>query len=229
MCAIFGSRNTSMFEVLYEGNKPRGVFASSIYTLIQEKGEVVDTWIGKFEGNVDLNKLSLQKDEQAYLLGHVQAPTGRSRKWNYDTAHPFEFEGWTIAHNGIITNSIELNASHTPWNVNPVDSAVIGAMLQEETIYIKSLSQKKEIGIICKVLERLEGTFSLYIVNETSNNIYIARQGSTLFFDNKGNFSSVKGKSMIEVPEGILFQLTDNYSTFKEVCKFSSKSPFFVL
>ena len=46
MCAIFGSFDTSMFEVLYEANKKRGNFASSI-TSLSPDGE--DQFIRKKE------------------------------------------------------------------------------------------------------------------------------------------------------------------------------------
>jgi len=230
MCAIFGSPSVSMFEVLYEANKVRGAFASSICTLIRDEyGDVCDNWVGKFERVMDLNKIEFIVNEQAYILGHFQAPTSAKRKWDYDTSHPFETLDWCVAHNGVITNFEKLNNTYTPWNVNPVDSSVIVSMIQKEYEDEQTTSTKKEYEILERVLGRIEGTFALYIVNVNNWNTYICRQGSTLFFDEHGNFSSIAGKNMTVVPEGKIFQLVDNYKAFKQVGEFTSKSPFLIL
>jgi glucosamine 6-phosphate synthetase-like amidotransferase/phosphosugar isomerase protein len=230
MCAILGSRDVSMFEILYEANKTRGAFASSVCSLISDgNGNVCDHWIGKFKNVFDIGKISFVDGEQEYILGHFQAPTSSKRKWDYDTSHPFESLDWCVAHNGVLTNFEYLNNKFTPWNVNPVDSSVIVSMLQEEYEEKGKLSISKEYQLLEKVLDRLEGTFALYIVNTNNWNTYICRQGSTLFFDKLGNFSSIKGKGMTEVPEGKIYQLVDRYGSFKQVGEFKSKSPFLVI
>ena len=52
MCAIFGSYTSSMTEVLYDANKSRGNFASSIVQIAPD-----DQFIFKKEGNIDFDKL----------------------------------------------------------------------------------------------------------------------------------------------------------------------------
>ncbi len=47
MCAIFGSYSSSMTEVLYDANKSRGNFASSVVQIAPD-----DHYIFKKEGNV---------------------------------------------------------------------------------------------------------------------------------------------------------------------------------
>jgi glucosamine 6-phosphate synthetase-like amidotransferase/phosphosugar isomerase protein len=78
-------------------------------------------------------------------------------------------------------------------------------------------------------LSRLEGTYSLWIYNSKSNNVYIARAGSTLFMNRKTReFSSIKLPDIEEeVPEGKLFLITHN--DIIEVETFKANSPFFVL
>ena len=51
MCAIFGSFDTSMFEVLYEANKQRGNFASSVVSVTEE-----DQFIQKTIGDINFDK-----------------------------------------------------------------------------------------------------------------------------------------------------------------------------
>ena len=69
MCAIFGSFNNSMFEVLYEANKQRGNFASSVISLTKD-----DQLIRKKRGSIDFDKYTYEPKSN-YFLGHVQAPT----------------------------------------------------------------------------------------------------------------------------------------------------------
>lgn len=233
MCAIYGSPNLSMFEVLYEANKTRGNFASSLVTLMKSPAGVVDdVSIIKQEGYINIDKLKLKEKGHAYFIGHVQAPTSAVRKFNYDTSHPFEQQDWMVFHNGVLTNHETLNDKHCSWNENKVDTSVIVSMLQEEWVDIKckkkTVTSTEEINIIEKICNRLEGTFALAIINTTSLNVYLVRQGSTLFYDETGNYSSIQGKTMKELPEGKLFKL-DREFKFKEVGKFKSKSPFLIV
>ena len=72
----------------------------------------------------------------------------------------------------------------------------------------------------------MKGTFALWIFNTNSFNVYIARQGSTLFY--KGtNVSSIKGCDYREVTEGIIYEYTS--SGFKPVEGFIVDSPFLTL
>lgn len=233
MCALYGSVSLSMFEVLYEANQPRGNFASSLVTLMKSTNDIVDdVSIIKQQGYINIDNLKLKEKEHAYYAGHVQAPTSAVRKFNYDTSHPFEQEDWMVFHNGVLTNHGELNEKYCSWNVNKVDTSVIVSMLQEEWTDMKCkkkpISSIEEVNIIEKICNRLEGTFALVIINTTSLNVYLVRQGSTLFYDNNGNYSSIQGKTMKEVPEGKVLKL-DREFKFKEVGKFKSKSPFLIV
>jgi glucosamine 6-phosphate synthetase-like amidotransferase/phosphosugar isomerase protein len=233
MCAIFGSPNFSMFEVLYEANKQRGNFASSLVTLMKNSSGIVDdVSIVKQQGYIDLVKQKIKPKNHAYYIGHVQAPTSSARKYDYDTSHPFEQEDWLVFHNGVLTNHEALNEKYCNWNENPVDTSVIPSMLQEEWLKLKIEKKRRtsvdEVKIIEDVLNRLEGTFALVIVNTLTLNVYLARQGSTLFINENGSYSSIQGKGWVELPEGKVVKLTKEYK-FKEVGKFTSKSPFLIV
>jgi glucosamine 6-phosphate synthetase-like amidotransferase/phosphosugar isomerase protein len=227
-----------MFEVLYDANKTRGTFASSLVTLMKSPAGIVDdVSIIKQEGYINIDKLKLKEKGHAYYIGHVQAPTSAVRKFNYDTSHPFEQEDWMVFHNGVLTNHETLNEKYCSWNENRVDTSVIASMLQEEWVSLKykkkatsseEVASSEEVNIIEKICNRLEGTFALAIINTTTLNVYLVRQGSTLYYDDNGNYSSIQGKTMEEVPEGKVFKLNSVFK-FKEVGKFKSKSPFLIV
>lgn len=58
-------------------------------------------------------------------------------------------------------------------------------------------------------------------------NIYIARQGSTLFYKDS-NISSIKGKDYDEVEEGFLYKYTSSGQLIKQD-SFNHNSPFLTL
>lgn len=223
MCGIYGSSNRSLFAVLHDANKERGNFATGI--------------VGITSSNMYQKKTPQQlpttvvetvfNDKKIkYLLGHNQAPTSSQRKWCAETSHPFCHMPWLVAHNGVLTNFEQLNKQYTPWNVNPVDSSVISAMLQKESDNTTVWDVDTEVPIIESVVSRLQGTFALWITNEYTRNIYICRQGSTLYYNSRGDFSSISSKDWQEVLEGDIIKISKRP---KVVGKFVNQSPFFVL
>lgn len=217
MCAIFCSKNISKFEVLYEANKSRGKFASSVMVLTDAN----EQGIYKSVGHLDAESVHIYDNSQ-YYIGHVQAPTSDKRAWSYDTSHPFESLSWSVVHNGVISNWKELNEKFVPWNVNPVDTSVIPALFQYFTEECKG--ECPAHVAIAKTLDMLHGTFAIVCVDTDSNDIYLARQGSTLHFNDQGDVSTIAGEGFTEVPEGIIFMLQD--SKWVEVSKFHQSSPF---
>ena len=114
-----------------------------------------------------------------YYLGHTQAPTSKKRTFAHATSHPFSCDEWVVAHNGVISNHLALKKLiKNSKNYNEVDTSVIPALIAQTHQSIRN-----EIKSICLTLEKLEGTFGLWIFNEKSHNIYLARSGSTIFAD----------------------------------------------
>lgn len=220
MCGIFGSTNTSKFEVLDQVNKVRGNFASGLF---YHDGKNYD--YQKTEGSFDWNKINLP-DGFTYL-GHNQAPTSSARAWKEHTSHPFVNDNWVVAHNGVLTNFDKLKQDYLPDHENIVDSSIIPALLSHfEKTFDKANTVEKEAHLIGYVLDLLEGTFGLWITNINTLNVYIARQGSTLFFD-KNSFSSAKGEGYKEAKEGVIYRFTSK--GLKAEGSFKSKSPFLEL
>lgn len=222
MCGIFGSINVSKFEVLDQANKIRGNFASGIF---YTDGKTFD--FQKTEGSFNWNKIKLPAESDAKLpyiyLGHNQAPTSSERIWKEHNSHPFVNNNWVVAHNGVLTNFEELKKEYIPDHPNVVDSSIIPALLCH---FEKKISAVQECDIVKAVLPLLKGTYGLWIVNTTTLNIYLARQGSTLFYDTN-SFSSLKGEGYKEIKEGHLYNFSGNACGI--VGTYDSKSPFFTL
>lgn len=220
MCGIYGSISVSKFEILDQANKVRGNFASGIaYT----DGKTYD--YQKTKDSFDWNKIKLNNGFTH--LGHNQAPTSTERLWKEHNCHPFVKDNWIVAHNGVLTNFENLKKTHLPEHENLVDSSIIPALLHLfERNTEPGVSKEKEQSIIKTVLPLLEGTYGLWIMNIRTLNIYLARQGSTLFYD-KDSFSSVKGTDYEEIKEGNLYRFSKKGTT--KVGEYQFKSPFFVL
>jgi glucosamine 6-phosphate synthetase-like amidotransferase/phosphosugar isomerase protein len=217
MCSIIGSNNVNTFYSLFEISKERGTFASS--TVYKKKDEI---FIKKNEGAI---AIPLSADVE-YVTAHLQAPTSSQREWNYNTSHPFATPNWLVSHNGVLTNYEELNQLYCPYNENPVDSSTIVELLELE-LQKSNYNYNEEVKQIKNTVALLKGTFALTIINRKTHNIFICRQGSTLFTDGF-SYSSIKfNDEYKEINEGDIFHVTSN--GIKYVDSFKSASPFFVL
>ena len=220
MCGIYGSFDPSKFEILDNANKVRGNFASGLYYQDDKNYDYHRT-----EGSFNWDDVKLPKGFM--YLGHNQAPTSSERKWKEHNSHPFVKDNWIVAHNGVLTNFDRLKMDYLPDHENIVDSSIIPALLSHfEKMFDNVNTIQKETELITFVLELLEGTFGLWIVNVNTLNVYLARQGSTLFFD-KNSFSSAKGVGFRDLKEGVLYKF--NKKGVKPVETFDVKSPFLEL
>ena len=228
MCGIYCSDDEGIFHVLKMANEKRGNFATGL-ALVDKKTEDVPSYnISKSRNSIDLEDILPDEFNNYNLyLGHNQAPTSSEREYNESTTHPFVAGDWIVAHNGVLTNFKDLIKDYLPDFDNPVDSSIIPALLAESD-YLLGPPQvlEEETYNIESVLEVLEGTFALWMYNTYTGNLFIARQGSTLFM--KGtHVSSIIGKGYEEVKEGIIYQYTKE--GFKQVHTFEHTSPFFTL
>ena len=214
MCGIYCSNDLSTFEILEEANRKRGNFSTGIfycynkanYNIIQEKG------------NINWNKTKIPHQKGHLYLG---------RGWQEETSHPFWVGDWIVAHNGVLTNSNELIDEFIPMHDNPVDSSIIPALLDEfEYTHGPCEDAETEVQNILYTIEKLKGTFALWIVNIKTMNIYIARQGSTLFYKDS-NISSIRGCDYKEISQGILYNFS--YEGLTEIDSFVYDSPFLTL
>jgi len=156
------------------------------------------------------------------FLGHTQAPTSSQRRFTPATSHPFQYKNWIIAHNGVLTNDRELKKLiKDKKSFNVVDSSVIAPLID-----FKFRDIGDEVAGICSALSMLKGTFGLWIYEQKSGNIYLARSGSTIYANFITNdFSSLKEEGFVSLDEGVLYLLTKEGIT--SVGVFKTNSPFF--
>lgn len=220
MCGIFGSSVYSTFEKSYIANQERGTFASgSLYVAPN------DIYLRKNETGYDLTGEYAWEDVHKYqlYLGHAQAPTGSMREWSASTTHPFDVGDWIVAHNGVLENDKDLAKEYLYQHDHPVDSAVIPALLTEKHV-------GDDVFCIEEVAGLLKGTFACWLYNKKTQNTYLIRSGSTLYYTPDTNtFSSVPIDELCveSVEQGIVYQLTREGIT--QVGEFPYDSPFLIL
>jgi glucosamine 6-phosphate synthetase-like amidotransferase/phosphosugar isomerase protein len=176
-------------------------------------------------------------DSGQYYMGHTQAPTSAQREFDPETSHPFKYNTWHVAHNGVLSNSKVL-AEQYGVDPNPVDSAVIPAMMwyyhdnnRDDGLFP---FQREELAIKA-VCEKLEGTFSCWVHNTFTNHVHLIRSGSTLFVNYKtGDFSSAQYEDMKALDDHAIYRVFYDAdpiqkSKIEKVGHFATHSPFFIL
>lgn len=220
MCGIYGSSDRDIYLTLQKLNKTRGSKVTSNFLLMDDGFEIHK--IPKTARNYKFPRKKIN-----FYLGHNQAPTSSVRTFNPITSHPFVFDNWIVAHNGVLTNFKELNEQFADgdWN-NPVDSSIIPFIIR---VFEEMTESNTKEDAIIHALSVLEGTFGLWIFNTETQNTYLAKCGVTLFADRIDNiFSSVrdKKKTLESLEDGTLYQLTKEGITV--VGMFDCDSPFYV-
>ena len=213
MCAIFGSKTLSTFKTLYKNNLTRGNFAFGGMFLRQSTGVAIIKSPNVFE-------LAENYADIRYYNGHTQAPTSSVRTFNTATSHPFSYGNWIVSHNGVITNFHELKENVDRASITAVDSSIIPAMLHIE--------QDDDITqAVMSILSMINGTHATTIYNTKYNELYVTRCGSTLFVDDKGNYSSTAFAGCVEVPDASVLRFNGNQ--FVNEGSFVNNSPFFII
>ncbi len=158
----------------------------------------------------------------SFFLGHTQAPTSAKRDFSPKTSHPFQYKNWIIAHNGVLTNDKIIRKTIVDKrSFNVVDSSVIAPLIHQ-----MQTESKDEVTAIARALSCLQGTFGLWMYNQKTGHIYIARSGSTVYADFLNNeFSSLSEKGFVALEEGLIYLLTPEGIT--SVGRFKPNSPFF--
>jgi glucosamine 6-phosphate synthetase-like amidotransferase/phosphosugar isomerase protein len=225
MCSVFGSFSKNMYDVLMVANADRGNFAYS--HCIYGKNNT-PFHISKFE-KIPAPDQVKDLDTNIFYCGHYQAPTSSARKWKPETSHPFEFGDWIVAHNGVITNVEELQQKYAPSSEIIVDSNIIPMLLTHFETDASDAYMPNEVAVKL-ALEKICGTFALWIINKKTKRCFVARQGSTLFLNNKtGSFSSVECKSAnwMQAIEGYIYEIDLKKKSIATVAKIeSNNSPF---
>jgi predicted glutamine amidotransferase len=142
-------------------------------------------------------------------LGHLRAPTGNSRNFDLINSHPFEYEDWLVAHNGIITNFDKINH----WNFK-VDSNVIP--------YFLSLRGFDAFNLF-------EGTWACWMYNKKEKQLYVTRSDNTLFYNpSNGHFSSKNPENnFYALEQKKVFKIHASSNYYEPVFEYKPKTLYF--
>lgn len=218
MCGIAGSKSRESGFDLYQQNLARGYYSSSV-TVIGQNGKGVLTI--KKEGALELNEIPKGGD---YYLFHSRGPTVETNHFEWDDNHPFTYGRFSVAHNGIIENADELYKQYNPGGTLGVDSRIIPYLLDHE------YRMHNDVDLaVKKTLEKLKGTFGLWIYDNSSSIIRIIRHDITLFTYGT-EFTSSNGGYLKPVDQDNIFQfdIMDDAMSNPVKINLSTKPKYFI-
>ena len=216
MCGITGyiGKNNNAIKVVIDGLESleyRGYDSSGIaYTnnnklnVIKEKGKIIN-----LKNNIDFNIKS------NLAIGHTRWAThGEPNKVN---SHPHQVNKFTIVHNGIIENYIELKEELLKNNYtfkSSTDTEIAVAYI--DFIYKKEKDILKTLNYITKIFR---GSYALGIIcNDDLNNLYAVRKTSPLIIAKGTNENYIASDVPAILKYTNKYMLLDDY----EIAKISS-------
>ena len=216
MCGITGyiGKNNNAIKVVIDGLESleyRGYDSSGIaYTdnneinIIKEKGKIIN-----LKNNIDFNIKS------NLAIGHTRWAThGEPNKVN---SHPHQVNKFTIVHNGIIENYIELKEELLKNNYtfkSSTDTEIAAAYI--DFIYKKEKDILKTLNYITKIFR---GSYALGIIcNDDLNNLYAVRKTSPLIIAHSTNENYIASDVPAILKYTNKYMLLDDY----EIAKISS-------
>ena len=213
MCSISGAPTLSKAFKLYQSGLERGHYSSGLLVIFKNDSLVLKQ---KEPFCYDVIENSLSKKEQSeviYYAFHSRAPTNVVQgEWDYDSTHPFNFENYYVAHNGIINNFNKF-PEHAEFDV---DSSIIPYHLYNNK------------GNIPETYSKYTGLLTSWIFDVIENKFNVVKAGSSLFRD-KDSFSSVNFSGAVCIErDGIIFEL-GNDKALHEVADFNYTNPYFII
>ncbi len=161
----------------------RGYDSAGVAYLLDNKVNIT-----KEVGRISSLEKLIDLDTPSYMaIGHTRWATHGEP--SVSNSHPHQVGRFTVVHNGIIENYLEIKEDLKKKGVkflSTTDTEVIPALLD---YYYKE--EKDILKTIKKVLEKLEGSFALGIIcDDDKENIYAVRRGSPLIIalSNDGMF-----------------------------------------
>ena len=169
MCGIAGSKSLDSGYDLYQNNLTRGYYSSSVTALYKKRGGIFTI---KQLGKLEIDQIPKGAD---YYLFHSRGPTVETTRFNWDDNHPFCYGNFSVAHNGIIENADDLYAGER--GILGVDSRIVPYLLDESYRV-----EHNDLDLAVKrTLERLKGTFGLWILDHANFQVRVVRHDITLF------------------------------------------------
>jgi glucosamine 6-phosphate synthetase-like amidotransferase/phosphosugar isomerase protein len=210
MCGIFGSNDREQFFTLYKLNHKRGSYSYGCY-YFNDSG---DGGLWTYRQNIELS--DIPKDRN-YYLGHVRSPTNSTDSFQVDQCHPFAAGDIMYAHNGIISNTADLEREYkTQFNV---DSKWIGFLYDQ---YVNH-----DLPFI-SLLQKIKGTYAIWTFNRIEKTINLMRCANPIYYSEINNsFSSTEFDNSFLLKEGTIY-FGDHKQIKETSAKFSYKSPYFI-
>lgn len=137
--------------------------------------------IGKFDKNslkrIDINKL-LQSN---FLIGHNRFKTTGEASHNFNN-HPFILNDFVLVHNGMINNYNTLKKNYGINHKIETDTFIILWLINHYfQSYHHENRQKRIIKAIKKTTKKLIGSYSVFLYDKITNNIYYFKNYPTNF------------------------------------------------
>lgn len=210
MCNICGSSSLEKAHALYLSGLERGSFASGFLAYTKNHFILLKQQ-NPFDYSYVLNNIKSQFEEfPIYYLFHSRAPTNSSENsFDYNSTHPFHFDYYFVAHNGIIQN-FKTFPNHKEFDV---DSSIIPFHLYQNQ------------GNIAKTYSNYQGLLTSWIYN--TENLYVVKAGSSLHMYKDSFSSQAFDKSEIINEDGVVYEFTG--LNFKVHSTFDYKNPYFLL
>ncbi|MBF0492939.1 MAG: glutamine--fructose-6-phosphate transaminase (isomerizing) [Deltaproteobacteria bacterium] len=178
MCGIVGYiGKQSAADIIFDGLtrlEYRGYDSAGIATLHQNKTEIC-----RAEGKLKQLKSKLQKNALPGNVGIGHTRWATHGKPNEQNAHPHHYGLFTVVHNGIIENYLELKeALQKKKHVfsSDTDTEILAHLMNEEFQQTKS-----SFKALQNILKRVRGSYALAILNEKeTQQVLVARNQSPL-------------------------------------------------
>ena len=142
----------------------------------------------------------LQKDlfNSNFIVGHNRLSTTGDKNNNYNN-HPFKYDRFSIVHNGIIHNNLELRTEFKINSKIETDSYVVLWLLNHyfndsnKKNYIKKMTHS-----IRKTTDKIMGSYSVFVYDHETDNLFYFKNDKTDFsfcLDNGVLFGSTDVKN----------------------------------
>jgi len=203
MCGIYGNLDYAEFYRLYKLNQSRGSYSTGFLL----------TDIDEYEIKKTSEEISYYPIAQKnYYLGHNRAPTTDENGKGLVGCHPFSYGVAIAAHNGIISNTLELeNEYRTKFDV---DSQWIPYLYD---YYVKRNNNKLRAFEL--TLLEIDGTYGIWLYDVNEKVTFVSRSDNTVYWnDQKTSFSSVNDEEHKNLmPQGAIYTKEFNEISFVDI------------
>lgn len=218
MCGIYSSINYAEFHRLYKLNQSRGSYSTGFLLVGDNEYEIKKT-------SEEIHYYPIA--QKNYYLGHNRAPTTDERGKGLAGCHPFSYGVAIAAHNGIISNTSNLEIE---FKVKfDVDSQWIPYLYD----YYKKINNISEQAFEL-TLNQIEGTYGIWLYDVNQKVTFVSRSDNTVYWnDLKTSFSSINNEQYKNLmPQGAIYKKEHNEISFIDINennRLNKKQKYFII